>query len=65
MIAVDWKKQEFFEEDEFCDEFLLLDLRNFANCVKVSFMLGGRGILCVSWYSCVCVYVCGLFVVHL
>lgn len=34
VVAVDWKKQEFFEEHEFCDEFLLLDLRVLSNCVK-------------------------------
>ncbi len=34
VVAVDWKKQEFFEENEFCDEFKLLDLRTLSNCVK-------------------------------
>jgi len=34
--AVDWKKQEFFENDEFCDEFVLLDLRTLANCAKAT-----------------------------
>jgi GDP-D-mannose 3',5'-epimerase len=33
---VDWKKQEFFEEQEFCDEFLLLDLRTLTNCAKAT-----------------------------
>jgi GDP-D-mannose 3',5'-epimerase len=33
VIAVDWKKQEFFEEPEFCDEFLLLDLRTLHGCI--------------------------------
>jgi len=32
--GVDWKKNEFMEEDEFCNEFLLLDLREIDNCVK-------------------------------
>lgn len=36
VIAVDWKKQQFFEEKEFCDEFKLLDLRSLANCVKAT-----------------------------
>mmetsp|Transcript_9281 Transcript_9281/g.16282 ORF Transcript_9281/g.16282 Transcript_9281/m.16282 type:complete len:350 (+) Transcript_9281:98-1147(+) len=36
VVAVDWKKQEFFENDEFCDEFMLLDLRSIANCVKAT-----------------------------
>jgi hypothetical protein len=30
--AVDWKKQEFFEAEESCDEFVLLDLRSLENC---------------------------------
>jgi GDP-D-mannose 3',5'-epimerase len=34
--AVDWKKQEFFEAEEFCDEFVLLDLRSLANCAKAT-----------------------------
>lgn len=34
VVAVDWKKQEFFEEDEFCDEFKLLDLRTLDNCIE-------------------------------
>ena len=36
VVAVDWKKQEFFEEEEFCNEFLLLDLRKLENCVKAT-----------------------------
>ncbi|CAK8998447.1 5-epimerase (GDP-Man 3 [Durusdinium trenchii] len=36
VVAVDWKKQEFFEESEFCDEFKLLDLRTLANCVAAT-----------------------------
>jgi len=32
--GVDWKRNEFMEEDEFCSEFLLLDLREIENCVK-------------------------------
>jgi len=34
VIAADWKEQEFFQLDEFCNEFLLLDLRTFDNCFK-------------------------------
>eukprot|EP00658_Telonema_sp_P-2_P023337 TRINITY_DN1934_c0_g1_i1.p1 TRINITY_DN1934_c0_g1~~TRINITY_DN1934_c0_g1_i1.p1 ORF type:complete len:356 (-),score=130.78 TRINITY_DN1934_c0_g1_i1:227-1294(-) len=30
--GVDWKRNEFMEEDEFCSEFLLLDLRKIENC---------------------------------
>ena len=36
VVAADWKKQEFFTEDEFCDEFILLDLRTHANCDVVT-----------------------------
>ncbi|GBG29220.1 GDP-mannose 3,5-epimerase 1 [Hondaea fermentalgiana] len=36
VVAVDWKKQEFFKEEEFCDEFKLLDLRNLSNCVAAT-----------------------------
>eukprot|EP00656_Telonema_subtile_P030995 TRINITY_DN3395_c0_g1_i1.p1 TRINITY_DN3395_c0_g1~~TRINITY_DN3395_c0_g1_i1.p1 ORF type:complete len:358 (-),score=117.23 TRINITY_DN3395_c0_g1_i1:249-1322(-) len=32
--GVDWKQNEFMENDEFCNEFLLLDLRDIENCVK-------------------------------
>ena len=32
VIAVDWKKQEFYKDKKFCDEFRLLDLRTLANC---------------------------------
>merc|ERR1711959_209553 len=31
--GVDWKKNEFMEEDEFCNEFMLLDLRDIDNCM--------------------------------
>lgn len=34
VVAVDWKEQEFFENSEFCDEFLLLDLRTLANATQ-------------------------------
>lgn len=36
VIAVDWKDQEFFKHEEFCDEFLLLDLRTLENCLKAT-----------------------------
>jgi len=35
IVAVDWKKQEYFEEAQFCDEFHLVDLRTLDNCIKV------------------------------
>jgi GDP-D-mannose 3',5'-epimerase len=34
VVAADWKEQEFFQLDEFCHEFLLLDLRTYENCAK-------------------------------
>jgi len=36
VIGVDWKRNEFMEEADFCDEFLLLDLRNLENCTKAA-----------------------------
>lgn len=36
VVAVDWKEQEFFEGEKFCDEFKLLDLRTLANCVDAT-----------------------------
>jgi GDP-D-mannose 3',5'-epimerase len=36
VVGADWKEQEFFEKDEFCNEFLLLDLRTLDNCIKAS-----------------------------
>jgi len=36
VVAVDWKKQEFFKDTPFCDEFKLLDLRTLANCVEAT-----------------------------
>ncbi|WIA33409.1 hypothetical protein OEZ86_006543 [Tetradesmus obliquus] len=35
VIACDWKRNEHFSEDQFCDEFHLVDLRLFENCKKV------------------------------
>lgn len=32
----DWKRDHYFEEKEICDEFLDLDLRDLANCMKAS-----------------------------
>lgn len=34
--AVDWKQHEYFKHDEFCDEFLQLDLRSYDNCMKAT-----------------------------
>lgn len=35
VVACDWKRNEYFEEKEFCDEFHVVDLRSFDNCMKV------------------------------
>ena len=34
VVAVDWKEQEHFDNEEFCHEFVLLDLRTLDNCIK-------------------------------
>jgi len=36
VIGVDWVRNEYFEESEFCNEFLLLDLRSYDNCIKAT-----------------------------
>ena len=36
VIGADWKRQEYFEEKEFCDEFHECDLRDLNNCLKVT-----------------------------
>jgi len=36
VIAADWQRNEYFKEEEFCNEFLLLDLRSFENCMKAT-----------------------------
>ena len=35
VVGADWKKNEFMEENEYCDKFYLTDLRELANCKKV------------------------------
>lgn len=37
VIAVDWKENEHMEQDDFCDEFHLHDLRFYGNCTLVCF----------------------------
>lgn len=34
VVVADWKRNEFMEEPEFCDEFHLVDLRDLGNCIK-------------------------------
>jgi len=36
VIGVDWVRNEYFEENQFCDQFLLLDLRRYENCIKAT-----------------------------
>ena len=36
VIAADWKRNEHFNEDEFCDEFHLIDLRSPEACITVT-----------------------------
>lgn len=36
VVGVDWKRNEHFAEEQFCNEFHLVDLRVFENCKKVS-----------------------------
>lgn len=34
VVCADWKRCQYFEEKEFCDEFQLVDLRVLENCKK-------------------------------
>jgi len=34
VVVADWKRHEFYEEDVFCNEFKLLDLRDLKNCME-------------------------------
>lgn len=34
IVAADWKENEHFKRDEFCDEFVLADLRGLDACLK-------------------------------
>lgn len=36
VVCADWKPNEYFKQEEFCDEFLLLDLRTLENCKKAT-----------------------------
>lgn len=36
VIAADWATNLYFEEHEFCDQFLLLDLRSLENCLTAT-----------------------------
>jgi len=34
--VADWQENQYFKQEEFCNEFQLLDLRDFNNCLKAS-----------------------------
>eukprot|EP00182_Erythrolobus_australicus_P001854 CAMPEP_0185829054 /NCGR_PEP_ID=MMETSP1353-20130828/12_1 /TAXON_ID=1077150 /ORGANISM="Erythrolobus australicus, Strain CCMP3124" /LENGTH=109 /DNA_ID=CAMNT_0028526797 /DNA_START=36 /DNA_END=361 /DNA_ORIENTATION=- len=34
VVGADWKENEYFKQDEFCHEFMLVDLRDMENCKK-------------------------------
>jgi GDP-D-mannose 3',5'-epimerase len=36
VICVDWKRNEYMKETDFCHEFKLLDLRDLASCVEAT-----------------------------
>jgi len=36
VVVADWQENEYFQQHEFCDEFHLLDLRDFNNCMKAT-----------------------------
>eukprot|EP01098_Paradermamoeba_levis_P000588 TRINITY_DN1061_c0_g1_i1.p1 TRINITY_DN1061_c0_g1~~TRINITY_DN1061_c0_g1_i1.p1 ORF type:complete len:348 (-),score=99.91 TRINITY_DN1061_c0_g1_i1:76-1119(-) len=36
VIAADWQENVYFKQDEFCNEFHLVDLRSLENCTKVT-----------------------------
>jgi len=36
VTGVDWVRNEYFKEEEFCNRFLLLDLRKYDNCIQAS-----------------------------
>jgi len=36
VVAVDWARNQYFKDEEFCSEFLLLDLRKYDNCLKAT-----------------------------
>ena len=36
VICADWKRNEYFQEEEFCREFLYMDLRTWDNCLVAS-----------------------------
>jgi len=36
VVCADWKENEFMQASEFCDEFMLIDLRSLKNCLMAT-----------------------------
>ena len=36
VVCADWKQNEYMAQEDFCDEFLLLDLRELDNCLRAT-----------------------------
>ena len=36
VICADWKRNEYFKEDEICNKFLMIDLRELKNCLMAT-----------------------------
>lgn len=36
VVIADWKRTEYYKEEEICNEFLLVDLRHLENCLKAT-----------------------------
>jgi GDP-D-mannose 3',5'-epimerase len=36
VIAADWVENQYFKPEQFCNEFLLVDLRKYENCLKAT-----------------------------
>jgi len=46
VVVADWQENIYFKQNEFCDEFHLLDLRSFDNCMKAT--QGCEDIYCLA-----------------
>jgi len=36
VVAADWAENQYFKPEDFCNEFLLVDLRQYENCLKAT-----------------------------
>jgi GDP-D-mannose 3',5'-epimerase len=36
VVVADWKRNEYFKDDDYCNEFHLIDLRSLDSCLKVT-----------------------------